>query len=115
MDFEEYKKLLLDAEIIFKGEYVYEFTEFAKQRIKELYSNERYKIFRCALYSRNDEIYVYVPTTLENKNDAWKYVKVADTKEYNKGVQNMLKIFDDQINMPVIESTTLSMASYLCD
>ncbi len=99
MEFKEYKKLLLDAEIIFEGEYVYEFTEFAKQRIRKLYSNERYKIFKCAFFSKNNKIYVYVPTTLENKNDAWDYVAVSDTEAYENGVRNMLEIFKDYIDL----------------
>ena len=99
MDIEEYKDLLLKNDIIYEHELgdLYMFTEFARTLIKEKFSNERYKLFKCAIGSKDYEYYVYVPKTLENINDAWGYVAVKDTKAYENGVRNMLELFKDYI------------------
>ena len=99
MDIEEYRDLLLKNDIIYEHKLggLYMFTEFARTHIKEKFSNERYKLFKCAMGSKDGEYYVYVPKTLENINDAWGYVAVSDTKAYENGVRNMLELFKDYI------------------
>ena len=99
MNIKEYRALLLKNDIIYEHELggLYMFTEFARRYIKEKFSNERYKLFKCAICSKNGEYYVYVPKTLENINDAWGYVAVSDIKAYENGVRNMLELFKDYI------------------